>query len=102
MIFTIGNKKYVAATAAQIVSEMAREAQFESAANECAIGDFLRARVAVLADDVHPRELDFSRHLTEEMLAFNYLCLLDEYGLGKLVAASAAAPDSCFENVAGE
>jgi hypothetical protein len=99
MIFTVGNKKYAAATAAQIVSEMAREAQFEPAAGASAMRDFLRERLAVLADDVHPRELDFSRHLTEEMLAFNYLCLLDKYGLGKLVAA---APDACLENVAGE
>jgi len=87
MIFLFGNKKYVAANASTIVFEMAREEQFELA-GEHSVRDFLIAEVGKLADEVHPRELDFKRHLSDEALAFNYLCLLDEYSFGKLIVAA--------------
>lgn len=94
MIFLVNNKKYAGATAAQIVSEMARETDFELSGAET-VRDFLRSERIVLADFVPSRELDFNEHLTVEMLAFNYLCLLDEYNLGKLIVAPPEPPEIC-------
>lgn len=45
---------------------------------------FLRWSLAGLADRVHMRELDIGAHLTDETLAFGYLCLLDHHGIGRL------------------
>lgn len=36
------------------------------------------------------RDLDLARRHSEELLAFNYLCLLDEYCIGRL---QVSAPD---------
>ena len=48
------------------------------------IKDFLEWSLKQFADRIHPRELEMSPHLSDEALAFNYLCLLDENDLGSL------------------
>jgi hypothetical protein len=47
--------------------------------------------LARLADVIPLRELEISPHLSDETNAFNYLCLLDNYGLGTLHQTCAAA-----------
>ena len=83
MTFFYNSKEYEARTAAEIVREMARDANGSSQQSE-AIRDFLRSALANLADRVHMRELNLGAHLSDETLAFNYLCLLDKYGIGHL------------------
>lgn len=83
MIFIYNNKEYVGTTAVEIMREMARDAGWCSP-HGGAIRDLLRRALGGLADRIHMRELDIGRHLSDEMLAFDYLCLLDEYGIGHL------------------
>ena len=83
MIFLYNGKEYEGATAAEIVREMARDAN-GSSNRAAAIRDFLRSALADLADHVHKRELNLGTHLSDETLAFNYLCLLDEHSIARL------------------
>jgi len=83
MIFLYNGKEYRGRTAAEIVREMAGDANGSSHHGE-AIRDYLRSALADLADRVHMRELGVGAHLSDETLAFSYLCLLDEYAVGRL------------------
>ena len=87
MVFFYNGKEYVGATAAEIVREMAGDANWRPHQGEL-IRDFLRGELAGLGDRIHIRDLDLARHHSEELLAFNYLCLLDEYGIGRLKDSS--------------
>jgi hypothetical protein len=83
MVFFYNGKEYAAATAVEIVGELAREAGGESFRG-VALRGYVTRSLGALADRVHRRELDAGAHLSDEALAFNYLCLLDEYDLGRL------------------
>jgi len=83
MIFLYHGKEYAGATAVEIVRQMARDIQFRPL-DRGTVRDFLCRSLAELADRVHMRELGTSPHLSDETLAFNYLCLLDEYDAGCL------------------
>ncbi len=50
--------------------------------------------MARLADRIPMRELEVSPHLSDETIAFNYLCLLDNYEIGTFydTRSSASAP----------
>ncbi len=91
MIFIYNSKEYAGANAVEIMREMARDAGWCSP-HGGTIRDFLRRALVDLADRVHMRELDIGRHLSEEMIAFDYLCLLDEYGIGHLSVSPPDAP----------
>ena len=86
MIFFYNSKEYERRTAAEIVREVARDANGSSHRND-SIRGYLRSALADLADRVHMRELHLGAHLSDETLAFNYLCLLDEHGIGRLRVA---------------
>ena len=83
MVFIYNAKEYACATAVEVVREMERDADGYPHQGGT-IRDFLRWSLARLADQIHMRELDTSVHLSDEALAFSYLCLLDEYRLGRL------------------
>jgi hypothetical protein len=83
MVFFYNGKEYVAQSAIEIVREMALDANWRPLQGDLIRG-FLRCELAGLYDRIHIRDLDLARHYSEEMLAFNYLCLLDEYGIGDL------------------
>jgi len=85
MIFYYKGKEYVGETAIEIVREMARDADGRPRQGYL-LRDYLRSELAGLGDRIHLRDLELARHHSEELLAFNYLCLLDEYGVGHLVA----------------
>ena len=89
MTFFYKGKEYVGATATQIVHEMARDAGWSASQGDIVRG-FLRSELARLGDSVHKRDLELARHRSEELLAFNYLCLLDEYGIGILQLSAPA------------
>ena len=83
MIFTYNHKKYLGKTAVRIVRAV--EGDAAGYANKGgSLRDFLVWSLARLADRIPERELDVSPNLSDETIAFNYLCLLDNYGIGTL------------------
>jgi hypothetical protein len=49
-----------------------------------------------MADRIPQRELDVSAKLSDETIAFNYLCLLDNYGVGNLYDTRPPVPLSRY------
>jgi hypothetical protein len=90
MIFIINDKKYSGETAAGIVRAIERDTP-DYAPRGGRVQDFLVWSLARLADSIPPRELEISPHLGDETIAFNYLCLLDNYGVGAFYETRAAA-----------
>jgi hypothetical protein len=81
MNFIYNNKNYNAPTAVEIVRAIERDTEEYSCSGEH-IRDFLDWSLARFSDQIHSRELVTSTHVSEEALALNYLCLLDEHRLG--------------------
>ncbi len=81
MIFIYNNKRYVGKTAVRIVRAVERDAA-GYAGRGGSIRDFLLWSLARLVDRIPQRELDVSPNLGDETIAFNYLCLLDNYEIG--------------------
>ncbi|MDQ3684871.1 MAG: hypothetical protein M3430_04635 [Acidobacteriota bacterium] len=82
MFFFYNGKKYAGASAVEIVRQMEHDAK--DYPRQGTLRDFLRWTYVRLADHVPKRELDMPSHLADETLAFSFLCLLDEYGIGRL------------------
>lgn len=78
MIFLYNNKQYSGTTATEIVGQMAREPGSGALGGET-LRDYMFRSLSALSDRIHRRELGVSSHLSDEAIAFNYLCLLDEY-----------------------
>ncbi len=81
MIFIYNSKKYLGKTAVRIVRAIERDTA-EYANQSETIQDFLIWSLARMADRIPERELDVSPNLSDETIAFNYLCLLDNYEVG--------------------
>ncbi len=93
MIFIYRNKKYLGKSAVKIVRAIERDtAEYENQSET--IQDFLTWSLARMADRIPERELDVSPNLSDETVAFNYLCLLDNYEIGTFydTRSSASAP----------
>lgn len=83
MRFLYQGKEYEGATAVVILREIDRDTGVCS--DQCfSVKAFVSRSLTSLADRIHQRELDASEHLSDETLALSYLCLLDEYSVGKL------------------
>ena len=95
MVFTSNGKEYAGATCVEVVRELERDAAAYQD-HGGTLRAFLRWSLAGLADRVHMRELDLGAHLTDETLAFSYLCLLERHGIGRL--DDAQAPDLTLGN----
>jgi hypothetical protein len=83
MNFIFENKRYSGETAVEIVRAIERDAR-DYPTRGAGVPDFLSWSMARLADAIPLRELEVSPHLSDETVAFNYLCLLDNYGIGIL------------------
>jgi hypothetical protein len=83
MIFVYEGKEYAGATAIEIARKIDGNLNLCSG-QHFSIRIFVSNSLARLADRIHLRELDAGAHLSDESLAFSYLCLLDEYGIGQL------------------
>lgn len=82
MRFLYESKQYEGRSAVEILREMEKDVKL--CADYCfSVKAFVRRSLAGMADRIHQRELDAGDHLSEETLAMNYLCLLDEYGIGR-------------------
>lgn len=86
MIFFYNDKEYSATTATEIVIQMAREPGSGFLGSET-LKDYVFRSLTALSDRIPMRELGVSSHLSDEAIAFNYLCLLDEYDDGSLDAS---------------
>ena len=83
MIFSINGKTYYGKSAVEIVREIALDST-NYAGSVRSIRQFLAWSLEQQRNDIPPRELSLSERLGDEPLAFSYLCLLDEYGIGSL------------------
>ena len=91
MIFIYNNKKYLGKTAVKIVRAVALDTpEYENQTGT--IEEFLSWSLERMADRIPQRELDVSANLSDETIAFNYLCLLDNYGIGNLYDTRSPAP----------
>lgn len=85
MRFIYEGKAYEGATATEVLREIERD--FKVCSGQVfSVRAFVNRSLARLSDRIHQRELETSDHLSEEMLALSYLCLLDEYAVGRLEA----------------
>lgn len=81
MIFLYNNKKYLGKTAAQIIRDIVLDTpEYEN--QNGTIQEFLSWSLERMADRIPQRDLDVSANLSDETISFNYLCLLDSYGIG--------------------
>jgi len=83
MIFVYEGKEYAGATAIEIARMINGDVNLCSG-QHFSVRIFVSNSLARLANRIHLRELDAGAHLSDESLAFSYLCLLDEYGIGRL------------------
>ena len=86
MVLRHDGREYHGATAVEIVRALARDSA-RTPGGPPEVRAYVEGATARLADSVHLRELAPARHLSEEAIAFNFLCLLDEYGIGRFVAS---------------
>lgn len=91
MRFVYEGKKYEGASAVEILREIEREAKLCSG-QDFSVRTFVNRSLFSLADRIHQRELEASDHLSDETLALSYLCLLDEYSVGRLDLLAPGAP----------
>ncbi|MEW6129507.1 MAG: hypothetical protein AB1757_20880 [Acidobacteriota bacterium] len=83
MIFYIGSKQFGGSSAVEVT----RKIEGDCAAYHQEGGtvrDFISWSLLQLEGQLPRRELAVSDHVSDETLAFSYLCLLDRYGLGEL------------------
>lgn len=83
MIFQFKEKKYRGASALDIVRALESDAKDYPHRGQ-SVRKFLRWSLERLGNRLPPRDLDLSDRLEADALALSYLCLRDEYGVGKL------------------
>lgn len=81
MIFIFNEKKYFGKTAVEIVRAIEFDAR-EYPKKGGSVREFLLWSLQRMADRIPRRELDVSASLSDETIAFNFLCLLDNYEIG--------------------
>ena len=84
MIFRLQEKEIRGTSAVDIVRALERE---DKEYRHCGgpIRQYLSWSLNRLGGSVHARDLDLSDRLEDEALALDYLLLLDEYGVGKII-----------------
>lgn len=83
MLFQTGEKEYTGGSAVDIVDALKLDLP-EGEHQRLPVRDFILWSMSQLSDRIPLRELVVSDHLSNEMLALNYLLLRDEYGAGTL------------------
>jgi hypothetical protein len=83
MLFKFGGKEYEGESALEIVNALKRDT-LDDQSDSVTVREFLRHSFANLLDYIHPRELDVSDRMDDEILALGYLYLCDEYDAGEL------------------
>lgn len=87
MIFRLNEKEVRGTSAVSVVRALEREDK-EYRHRGGPIRHYLTWSLNRLGGSVPARDLDPSDRLEDEALAFDYLLLLDEYGIGKMIATT--------------
>ena len=90
MIFIYNDKKYLGKSAVRIVRAIENDTEYSNKGG--AMQDFLIWSLRQMADRIPLRELDVSPKLSDETIAFNYLCLLDNFEVGTLYDTRSSPP----------
>ena len=87
MIFRRREKDFNGTSAVDVVRALERD---DNEYQHCggSVRQYLSWSLNRLGDSVPPRDLDLSDRLEDEALALDYLLLLDEYGVGKMIGAT--------------
>ena len=85
MLFRVRRRIYRGVSAVDVVRALERDAEKYPYRGQT-IRHFLSWSLGELGERVPPRELDLSSTLEDEELALSYLYLLDEYGVGTVLA----------------
>ena len=85
MIFRIKGVNYSGTSAIDVVRDLERDDK-DYRCHGDPIRQYLIWSLEQLSSSVPPRDLDLSDRLEDETLALGYLLLLDEYGVGEVVA----------------
>lgn len=98
IVFRMHGREYDQPSAVSLVRALAKDSP-NYPLNNGTLREFLVWSFAELRDQVPLRELDLSDTLSDETLAFSYLCMLDEYQIGILsrVDGQTEGRDSCKE-----
>jgi hypothetical protein len=85
MIFRLRGRDVCGRSATEVVRALERHDR-EYGHRGGPLRQYLNWSLSRLNGSVPPRDLDLSNTLEDEPLALGYLLLLDEYGVGKIVA----------------
>ena len=86
--FQFKGKQYVGGSALEIVRAIELDADHYPHRGQ-PIRRFLLWSLERMCDRVPPRDLDLSDRLADDELALSYLCLRDEFGVGRLSVTDA-------------
>ena len=89
LIFRTKNKSYAGRYAIEVVRSLERDDKAYSNGGG-PIRQYLHWSLDQLSGSVPARDLDLSQTLEDESLALAYLLLLDEYGVGEILATAGA------------
>src|SRR4051794_308205 len=92
MIFRRRGREYAGRSASDVVRALEHDAAGYRPRGG-PLRDFLAWSLERLGDRVPARELDLSERLDDETVAMAYLCLCEEYGVGRLVTELDVAVD---------
>jgi hypothetical protein len=87
MIFRLNEKEISGTSAVNVVRALEREDK-EYRHRGGPIRQYLTWSLNRLGGSVPARDLDLSDRLEDEALALDYLLLLDEYGVGKMIGTT--------------
>ena len=87
MIFRLNEKEISGTSAVNVVRALEREDK-EYRHRGGPIRQYLTWSLNRLGGSVPARDLDPTDRLEDEALALNYLLLLDEYGIGRMIGAT--------------
>ena len=87
MIFRLNEKEVSGTSAVNVVRALEREDK-EYRHRGGPIRQYLTWSLNRLGGSVPARDLDLSDRLEDEALALDYLLLLDEYGVGKMIGTT--------------
>jgi hypothetical protein len=83
MRFIYDGREYEEGSAVEILRKIDGDIKLCSG-QRFSVRTFVNRSLVSLSDQIHQRELSASDHLSDETLALSYLCLLDEYAIGRL------------------
>ena len=92
MIFIYNDWEYRGETAVEVVRAIERDTNYRKSGGS--VRDFLVWTLERMDDRIPERELDVSPNLSDEAIAYDFLFLLDSFGIGALFDSGQAEGNS--------